>query len=164
MSEPKTRELEARAKVGNFTFSNSSATTLDSYRSRLQDFADEREWNQYHTPRNLMLALTGEVGELAEIFQWKGDDQCDVGLPAFSEKDRTKVEDEMADVFAYLVRMATVCHVDLPAAVERKMAKNAAKYPKDLVKGSSAKYNEYAQNHDGVAVAGEQGSEAPPVS
>lgn len=64
----------------------------------------EREWDQFHTPRNLMLALTGEVGELAEIFQWKGE--VAAGLPTFTEQERTHLGEELADVMIYLTRLA----------------------------------------------------------
>ena len=119
--------------------------TLEGLRQRSQRFADAREWNQFHNPRNVLLALSGEVGEVAELFQWKPDEDCQIGLPNWSEEDRGKVEDEIADVFSYVLRLAAVCHVDLPVALERKMQKNESKYPSEIVAGSSAKYTEYKQ-------------------
>lgn len=90
------------------------------------------------------MALVGEVGEVAEIFQWKGE--VAEGLPSFTEQEKKHVGEELADVFAYLVRLADVCHVDLAKAFAAKMEKNAKKYPKEMVKGSSKKYTEYKEN------------------
>lgn len=93
----------------------------------LQRFADERDWNRHHTPRGLMLALVGEVGELAEIFQWLSDEEA-----ASLREDParfTHLQEEIADVLLYLTRLAMVTGVDLDAAVRDKMAKNAVKYP-----------------------------------
>lgn len=120
-------------------------TSLQQLRAALQQFADERDWHQYHTPRNLLLALTGEVGELAEIFQWRGDAACSCGLPGFSASDRQHVAEELSDVLLYLVRLADACGIDLGAAALAKMQKNAQKYPAHLAHGSAAKYTELAQ-------------------
>ncbi|KAG7386336.1 dCTP pyrophosphatase 1 [Phytophthora pseudosyringae] len=114
--------------------------TLESLRKRIADFADERDWNQFHTPRNLLLALNGEVGELCEIFQWKGEVK---NTADWSARDKEHLGEEISDVLIYLVRLADKCDVNLPAALNDKIAKNARKYPADLVKGSSKKYNEY---------------------
>ena len=115
-------------------------------RSLLREFADERDWNQYHTPRNLILALVGEVGELSEIFQWKSDQQCQPGLSeGWSQADRMHLSEEIADVLLYLVRLADVCGIDIGDAVIDKMKKNAAKYPAEKVKGSSKKYTDYKE-------------------
>ena len=99
---------------------------------------------QFHTPRNICLALVGEVGELCECFQWRGDAGASLGLPGWDAKKRDALSDELADVLLYLVRLADKCEIDLPGATARKLRKNAAKYPADLVKGSSKKYDEYA--------------------
>ena len=104
-------------------------------------FCDERNWNQYHTPRNLLLALVGEVGELAELFQWKGE--VDIGVKSWSEQERTALSHELSDVFIYLIRLAQQCHVDLPTEVSKKIKLNEAKYPVDKVFGSSKKYSDY---------------------
>eukprot|EP01062_Namystynia_karyoxenos_P079390 TRINITY_DN8362_c0_g1_i2.p1 TRINITY_DN8362_c0_g1~~TRINITY_DN8362_c0_g1_i2.p1 ORF type:complete len:732 (+),score=224.18 TRINITY_DN8362_c0_g1_i2:87-2198(+) len=120
-----------------------SHCTLDALRHDLECFAAERDWEQFHTPRNLLLALQGEVGELAEIFQWKGE--VPAGLPGWSISDREHTGEELSDVLMYTVRMADRCGIDLAAAVQRKIRKNAAKYPAKLCRGSSAKYTEYAR-------------------
>jgi NTP pyrophosphatase (non-canonical NTP hydrolase) len=93
----------------------------------LQRFADERDWQRYHTPRNLMLALTGEVGELAEIFQWLTD--AEVAQLADDPARFTHLQEEVADVLLYLVRLASVMKLDINAAVRDKLQKNAVKYP-----------------------------------
>jgi NTP pyrophosphatase (non-canonical NTP hydrolase) len=96
--------------------------------STLQHFADQRGWQPFHTARNLMLALTGEVGELAEIFQWQSDEQ----VAAMRSEDPARYQhlcEEVADVLLYLVRLASVMEIDLNRAVEDKLVKNAIKYP-----------------------------------
>ncbi|MCX9157424.1 nucleotide pyrophosphohydrolase [Niveibacterium sp. 24ML] len=92
----------------------------------LARFAAERDWDQFHTPRNLILALTGEVGELAEIFQWKTDAQAEAIMAG---EQAEHVRQEIADVLLYLMRLAMVLGVDLDAAVRDKIALNAKKYP-----------------------------------
>ncbi|KAK3848753.1 hypothetical protein Pcinc_044467, partial [Petrolisthes cinctipes] len=81
----------------------------------------------YHPPRNVLLALVGEVGELAELFQWRSE--VSRGLPEFSASDKTRVGEELSDVLIYLIDLAEQCHIDLPSAVLDKMAKNAAQVP-----------------------------------
>lgn len=109
---------------------------------RLQNqFSRERDWDQFHSPRNLLLALVGEVGELSELFQWKGE--VGVGLPDWSEKERTGLGEELSDVLIYLIRLSERCHIDLSSVVLRKMQLNRLKYPVDRVSGSSKKYTEY---------------------
>ncbi len=93
----------------------------------LQKFADERDWQQYHSPKNLAMALTGEVGELAELFQWLTEEQS--GSVANDPKTARAVRDELADVLLYLVRLSSVMGVDLNEAVAHKLVKNAEKYP-----------------------------------
>ena len=121
---------------------------LESIRDELRRFAVAREWDQFHTPRNLVLALTGEVGELAECFQWKSDVECADGLASWDEKKKVHLGEELADVACYLIRLADKCCVDLPEAIEKKLAKNAAKYPADRVRGSAKKYNEYEEYNE----------------
>jgi dCTP diphosphatase len=94
----------------------------------------------------LLLALVGEVGELAEIYQWAGE--VKPGLEGVSEKDKQRTKEEVADVFAYLIRFCDVANIDLSEAFLEKMEKNRKKYPQELVKGSSAKYTEYKQRSE----------------
>lgn len=147
----------ARASVGCCAGMQSQLTgdspfsrlvTLEDLRREQADFVAEREWAKFHTPRSLALALVGEVGELCETLQWKGDECAQPGLPGWSEEERVAFEDELADVLSYVIRLADVAKVDLPAAAYAKIAKNRAKYPAELVKGSAAKYSEYRKGED----------------
>jgi dCTP diphosphatase len=105
----------------------------------LDKFATDRNWEQFHSPKNLLLALTGEVGELAEIFQWMGDVEArSAGETAATAQ---AVKDELADVLFYLVRLASVLKVDLNAAAVQKLRSNAIKYPIETSHGISTKYN-----------------------
>ena len=110
----------------------------------LQDFADERDWDQFHSPKNLSMALSVETSELVECFQWLTEEQSH----NLSPKQRQAVVEEMADVQIYLLRLATKLDVNLLEAVEQKILKNAEKYPADKVKGSSKKYTEYQQSSE----------------
>ena len=126
------------------TFAFDPAVTLESLRQDQAAFAAARDWDQFHTPRNVLLAMVGEVGELSELFQWRGDAGCGVDLPSWSENDKTHLGEEMADVLLYLVRLADRCGVDLPAVAKAKLEKNKHKYPADKCRGSAAKYTAYA--------------------
>ncbi|KAI1887443.1 hypothetical protein AGOR_G00190350 [Albula goreensis] len=122
-------------------FKFSSDPTMEDIRRLQAEFTDERDWNQFHQPRNLLLALVGEVGEVAELFQWKGE--VAEGLPDWTEAEREHLSHELSDVLIYLLELAEKCHVDLPKAVLRKMALNRLKYPASKVHGSAKKYTEY---------------------
>ncbi|XP_069507749.1 dCTP pyrophosphatase 1 isoform X2 [Ambystoma mexicanum] len=122
-------------------FHFSASPSLEEIRQRQADFTDERDWNQFHKPRNLLLAMVGEVGEVAEHFQWRGE--VAAGLPDWTEKERRDLSHELSDVLIYLVELAEKCHVDLPQAVLAKMELNARKYPACKVHGSAKKYTEY---------------------
>lgn len=112
--------------------------SLDALAARLAEFARERDWDQFHAPKNLAMALAGEVGELLEHFQWLSEQQS-AELPA-DVKDAVALE--MADVLLYLVRLADKLGVDLGAAALRKIELNALKYPADQFRGSSRKYDD----------------------
>ena len=113
---------------------------LEAATLALRRFAEERNWDQFHTPKNLAMALNVEAGELLEHFQWLTAEQSQ-NLPADKQ---AKVAEEIADIQAYLIRIADKLGVDILAAVEQKMRQNAAKYPADKVRGDARKYNEYA--------------------
>jgi len=105
----------------------------------LAAFAAERNWDQFHSPKNLSMALTGEVGELSEIFQWLTEE---ASKSAASNPDTaTAVREELADVTLYLVRLASVLGVDLNDAVTQKLKKNAEKYPVEKAHGTHKKYD-----------------------
>lgn len=92
----------------------------------LTEFARARDWDRFHNPRNLILALTGELGELAEIFQWRSDAEAE---HIMTGEKAEHVRQEVADVFLYLMRLAMVLGIDLDEAVRNKIAMNALKYP-----------------------------------
>ena len=113
--------------------------SLESLRDRLREFAKKRDWDQYHTPKNLSMALIAEAAELIEHFQWVDGSQSHI----LEEKTRQSVEEEMADILIYLVRISDKLEIDLYDAVERKLAINEKKYPAEKVRGSAKKYTEY---------------------
>jgi dCTP diphosphatase len=104
---------------------------------RLRTFARERDWEQFHTPKNLAMALSVEVAELLELFQWLTPEQsyAVTTIPAEAEQ----VREELADILLYLVRLADILGVDLEAAVEAKLAVNARKYPVEVSRGNATK-------------------------
>ncbi|XP_031111440.1 dCTP pyrophosphatase 1-like [Ipomoea triloba] len=103
------------------------SVSLDLLKKKMNDFAKERDWEKFHSPRNLLLAMVGEVGELSEIFQWKGE--VPKGLPGWEEAEKTHLGEELSDVLLYLVRLSDVCGIDLGKAALRKVELNALKYP-----------------------------------
>ncbi len=104
-------------------------------------FADDRDWEQFHTPRNLVLALVGETGELAAEFQWINDD--DIADALKDPAKRAAIGSELADVFTYLLRFADVTGFDLSEELRRKLEINSQRYPADKAKGSAVKYTAY---------------------
>ncbi|MER1967312.1 nucleotide pyrophosphohydrolase [Castellaniella sp. GW247-6E4] len=107
----------------------------------LRRFAQERDWAQFHSPKNLAMALTAEVGELVELFQWLNED--DSRNVARDIRTAQAVRHELADVLLYLVRLADVLEVDLAQAVDEKLRLNAEKYPVDKARGTSRKYTDF---------------------
>lgn len=112
---------------------------LEELQTRLREFADARDWGQFHTPKNLTMALAGEAGELLEIFQWLTPEQS---TDVMDEPERAEhVRQELADILAYLVRLADVLDVDLLAALSSKISLNETRYPVDRARGTAAKYD-----------------------
>ncbi|CAL9086331.1 unnamed protein product, partial [Musa textilis] len=101
--------------------------SLKELSRKLEEFALERDWMQFHSPRNLLLAVVGEVGELAEIFMWRGE--VAKGLPNWEESDKEHLGEELSDVLLYLIRLSDICGIDLGEAALKKIVKNAIKYP-----------------------------------
>ena len=116
--------------------------SLQHLRHRLNDFVNERDWAQFHTPKNLAMAMIVEAAELVEHFQWD--------TPAESQQltaeKREQVSHELADTFVYLLRIAEVLNIDLIEAANKKIELNALKYPVDKAKGSNAKYTKYVDS------------------
>jgi len=113
--------------------------TLESLRHRLRKFAGDRDWDQFHSPKNLSMALIAEAAEMVEHFQWLTEDQSSQ-LPL---RKLAEVEEELADIFIYLIRLADKLDVDLIDAAARKIDLNEKKYPAGVVRGSAKKYTEY---------------------
>ena len=114
------------------------STELIDLRDELRAFAQARDWDKFHSPKNLASALAVEAAELLEPFQWLTEEQS----RHLSPEQLRAVQDEMADVLIYLIRLSDKLDVDLIAAVRDKIAHNAAKYPVNKVRGSSRKYTE----------------------
>jgi NTP pyrophosphatase (non-canonical NTP hydrolase) len=114
-------------------------TSLEELRGALQQFALDRDWDQFHSPKNLAIALSVEAAELLEHFQWTPE----ADLAALSPDVHAKVREEMADVLLYLIRLADKLKVDLLASAVDKIQINATKYPIDKARGSSKKYTEF---------------------
>jgi dCTP diphosphatase len=113
---------------------------ISDVQQALREFAAQRDWEQFHTPKNLVMALAAEVGELVDIFQWLTPDES---MTVLSEAGRAEhVRDEIADVFGYLLRLCDVLGVDRESAIFDKIIKNAVKYPPESSKGSAAKYTD----------------------
>ena len=102
---------------------------------RVVQFRDDRDWRQFHTPKDLAISMSLEAAELLELFQWSG---TDLECPG----NREKLREELADVLSYCILMADVCGLDLDEIMNEKIAKNEAKYPVEKSKGSAAKYTE----------------------
>jgi len=116
-----------------------SSTAMKELARRLREFAAERDWDQFHSPKNLAMALVGEAGELAAEFQWLTEAQSHEPDPA----QLARIRAESADVLNYLVRLADKLGFDLIAAAHEKIDGNALRYPADTVRGKSKKYTEY---------------------
>lgn len=117
---------------------------LTELRDRLRTFVRERDWEQFHSPKNLAMAMIVEAAELVEHFQWLTEDQSRQVPPEKLEQ----VSHEIADTFVYLLRMSDVLGIDLIDAANAKITLNAQKYPADRVRGSNAKYTEYLDKGD----------------
>jgi dCTP diphosphatase len=111
---------------------------LEDLRLALRRFAEERDWDQFHSPKNLAMALSVEVAELLEHFQWMSDAESS----ALNSETLAKVSEELADVLLYLVRLADKLDVNLAVATFEKLKLNATKYPPEKARGSSKKYSD----------------------
>ena len=112
---------------------------MDNLQNKLRVFAEERDWDNYHTPKNLVMALSGEIGELTEIFQWLNEDESKI--ENLSIKNIERVKEEIADVFLYLIRLSDKLNIDLIEVANNKIEINKTKYPVDLSKNNAIKYN-----------------------
>lgn len=112
---------------------------IDKIRKRLEKFTKDRDWEQFHSPKNLSMALSVEVAELVEIFQWSNSG----GLDEITDpKKREKIKEEIADIFIYLIKISSKLDFDLDVIINEKIDRNEKKYPIEKSKGKSLKYNE----------------------
>jgi dCTP diphosphatase len=115
-------------------------TDIEDLTARIRAFSDARSWQQFHTPKNLAMALAGEAGELLAELQWLNDEQINAGLSGSDLRERVRLE--LADVFMYLVRFADVTGIDLAQATLDKLARNELRYPVEKSQGNASKYDE----------------------
>lgn len=112
---------------------------IEEIRIRLANFAEARDWDQFHSPKNLSMGLAAEAAELLELFQWLTEEQSRVIVS--NEKEMEHVREEVADVFIYLVRLTDKLGIDIEEEVNKKMKVNEKKYPVKLSRGNATKYN-----------------------
>lgn len=117
-----------------------ATTTIAELKSRVLTFARERDWEQFHAPKNLSMALAAEAGELMEHFLWSTPDASRAVMD--DPVKRAKIAEELADVVIYALEFANVTELDVAAAIESKMAANAKKYPVEKARGRADKYTE----------------------
>ena len=117
-----------------------ATTTIAELRTRILAFVRERDWEQFHAPKNLSMALAAEAGELMEHFLWASPEQS--RAIALEPAKRRKIADELADVVIYALEFANMTGLDVAAAIEAKMAANAHKYPVEKARGRADKYTE----------------------
>jgi dCTP diphosphatase len=113
-------------------------TELEELRDQLRDFSNARDWDQFHSPKNLVMALAGEAGELLEVFQWLTEEQSANLEPGA----QAAVRDEIADVLLYLVRLGDRLGIDPVAEARRKLVENERRYPADKARGNARKYTD----------------------
>jgi dCTP diphosphatase len=114
--------------------------SLLQLQTAFQKFVQDRDWEQFHNPKNLTMALSVEVAELMELFQWLTPDESQKAMD--SPQLNPRIQEEVADVFLYLVRLADVLGIDLIQAAQHKMLRNAEKYPIELSRGTAKKYTD----------------------
>jgi NTP pyrophosphatase (non-canonical NTP hydrolase) len=117
-----------------------SATTVAELKNRVLAFARERDWEQFHAPKNLSMALAAEAGELMEHFLWATPEES--RAVAADPARKAKIAEELADIVIYALEFANATGIDVASSIEAKIAANAAKYPVDKARGRSAKYTE----------------------
>ncbi|MDG1097454.1 MAG: nucleotide pyrophosphohydrolase [Methylophilaceae bacterium] len=117
--------------------------SLDNLRARINQFVHERDWAQFHSPKNLSMAMIVEAGEIVEHFQWMTEAES----RNLDAEKKAQVGQELSDTFVYLLRIAEVCGIDLIDSANKKIDLNAKKYPIEKAKGSNAKYTEYQSDN-----------------
>jgi NTP pyrophosphatase (non-canonical NTP hydrolase) len=117
---------------------------FEAIENLIRTFSEVRDWDQFHTPKNLVLAATTELGELAELFLWKTDQEVETFLQ--SQEGKQQISEEIADVAIYLMRLCQKTEIDFIEAIRSKIAINEVKYPIEKSKGNSQKYNKFIQS------------------
>lgn len=115
-------------------------STIEELKTVVKNFCEDREWDQFHNPKDLSIMIITEASELLEIFRYKDEEQM---KEIMNGKKRIAVEEEVADILFGLLRFAQMNNIDLSTALLDKVEKNNKKYPVELVKGKNKKYNEY---------------------
>lgn len=115
--------------------------TIEQLSEEIGEFCRERDWDQFHNPKDLAIGISTEASELLEIFRFKSDAQIREMFD--DECKRSEISDELADVFYFVLRFAQITGLDLSDILEKKLAKNRERYPADMVRGKNLKYNEY---------------------
>lgn len=136
----KVRACASSAEVFNSNCMNDRDTNLQEIKDRVLAFAKERDWEQFHSPKNLSMAIAAEAAELMEHFLWQSPETSREDVKV--EKLRAKAEEELADVFIFAIEFANITGMDIAAIIEKKMERNAQKYPVEKAKGRSEKYTE----------------------
>lgn len=119
---------------------NDKEVTLAELKNKVKEFCEERDWDQFHNPKELAIGISTEANELLQIFRFKSEEDM---KKVMSSDKRIEVEEELADVLYFVLRFAQMNNIDLSSAVSNKIEKNDKKYPAEKVKGSNKKYNEY---------------------
>jgi len=114
-------------------------TTIEELKNKVKDFCEERDWNQFHTPKDLAIAMSTEANELLQLFRYKSNKEIE---EIFNSENKLKIEEELADVLYCVLRFAQMNKIDLSQALKNKLEKNNLKYPVEKAKGSNKKYNE----------------------
>ncbi len=114
--------------------------SIAALQGRIKTFSEERDWDQFHTPKNLIMAATAEMGELAEVLQWKSDEEAAEFLK--SQYGRDRISEEIADVAIYLIRLCQKLDLNFVEILSEKISQNDEKYPIDKSKGTSKKYTD----------------------
>ena len=117
-----------------------SSTNMQELKDRILAFAKERDWEQFHSPKNLSMAISAEAAELMEHFLWQSAEASREDV--HSEELREKILEEIADILIFTIEFANMANIDIASAIDSKMEKNALKYPVEKAKGSSRKYTE----------------------
>lgn len=115
-------------------------TTIEELKEMVKEFCEARDWNQFHNPKDLAIGISTEANELLQIFRFKSEEDM---RQLMSSERKDEIEEELADVFYFVLRFAQMNNIDLSQAVKNKIDKNNKKYPVEKAKGCNKKYNEY---------------------